>query len=101
MEGLVKFARLNFLVPLPQVRDFDELNTHLLQMCREDMRRKLRDHSKSKEELLLEESFCFLPLPFKPFDACRKEPGKVNSELLVRFDDNDYSAPMEFEPEII
>ncbi|MFC1637195.1 IS21 family transposase [Planctomycetota bacterium] len=96
VEGLVKFARLNFLVPVPQVRDFDELNTHLLQMCREDMHRKLRGHSKSKEELLLEESFCFLPLPFKPFDACRKEPGKVNSELLVRFDDNDYSAPMEY-----
>ncbi|MGB2863110.1 MAG: IS21 family transposase [Sedimentisphaerales bacterium] len=82
VEGLVKFARLNFLVPVPQVRDFDELNTHLLQMCREDMRRKLRGHSKSKEELLLEESFCFLPLPFKPFDACRKEPGKVNSKQL-------------------
>ena len=37
VEGLVKFARLNFLVPVPQVRDFDELNTHLLEMCREDM----------------------------------------------------------------
>jgi len=100
VEGLVKYARLNFLVPvpqvMPQVRDFDELNTHLLQMCREDMCRKLRGHSKSKEKLLLEEGFCFLPLPFKPFDACRKEPGKVNSELLVRFDDNDYSVPMEY-----
>jgi len=30
------------------------------------------------------------------FDACRKEPGKVNSELSVRFDDNYYPAPMEY-----
>jgi len=96
VEGLVKFARLNFLVPVPEVRDFKELNAQLLQMCREDLCRKLRGHGKSKDKLLLEESFCFLPLPFKPFDACRKEPGKVNSELLVRFDDNDYSVPMEY-----
>lgn len=96
VEGLIKFARLNFLVPVPQVRDFEQLNADLLQMCRDDMSRKLRGHSKSKEKLLLEESFCFLPLPFRPFDACRKEPGKVNSELLVRFDDNDYSVPMEY-----
>jgi len=96
VEGLVKFTRLNFLVPVPQVRDFEELNTYLLDMCREDMHRKLRGHSKSKEQLLLQESFCFLALPFKPFDACRKQPGKVNSELLVRFDDNDYSVPMEY-----
>jgi transposase len=96
VEGLVKFARLNFLVPVPQVRDFEQLNAELMQMCRDDMSRKLRGHSRSKEKLLLEESFCFLPLPFRPFDACRKEPGKVNSELLVRFDDNDYSVPMEY-----
>jgi len=96
VEGLVKFARLNFLVPVPQVRDFEELNRHLLQMCRDGMSRTLRGHGQSKEKLLLEESFCFLPLPFKPFDACRKEAGKVNSQLLVRFDDNDYSVPMEY-----
>lgn len=97
VEGLVKYARLNFMVPVPVVRDFDELNNHLLQMCREDLQRTLRgSDNKTKETLLLEESFSFYPLPFKPFDACRKQPGKVNSELLVRFDDNDYSAPMEY-----
>lgn len=96
VEGLVKFARLNFLVPVPVVRDFDELNHLLLRMCRDDMLRTVRGQNKTKESLLLEESLCFYPLPFKPFDACLKQPGKVNSELLVRFDDNDYSVPMEF-----
>ena len=97
VEGLVKYSRQNFMVPVPIVRDFDELNGHLLQMCREDLQRVLRgSDNKTKETLLLEESFSFYTLPFKPFDACRKQPGKVNSELLVRFDDNDYSAPMEY-----
>jgi len=67
VEGLVKFARLNFMVPVPQVRDFGELNTYLLDMCRDDMQRKLRGQTKIKEKLLLEEQFSFLPLPFKPF----------------------------------
>jgi transposase len=30
VEGVVKFARLNFLVPVPDVKDMDELNAHLL-----------------------------------------------------------------------
>ena len=97
VEGLVKYSRLNFMVPVPVVRDFKELNDHLLQMCHHDLQRVLRGSgNKTKESLLLEESFSFYTLPFKPFDACRKQPGKVNSELLVRFDDNDYSAPMEY-----
>ena len=97
VEGLVKYCRLNFMVPVPQVRDFKELNHHFLLMCRDDLKRTVRgSDKKTKATLLLEESFSFYPLPFKPFDACRKQPGKVNCELLVRFDDNDYSAPMEY-----
>ncbi len=29
VEGLVKFTRLNFFVPVPQVRDVDELNVRI------------------------------------------------------------------------
>ena len=31
-----------------------------------------------------------------PFEAYRVQPGRVNSELLVRFDNNDYSVPIEY-----
>ena len=41
VEGVVKFARLNFFVPVPQVRDLKELNEKLAQMCREDLKRRL------------------------------------------------------------
>jgi transposase len=96
VEGTVKYARLNFLVPVPEVKDFTELNTFLEQRCREDLQRRIRGHVKTKEQLLLEEQMSFLPLPFTAFEACRIQPGRVNSELLVRFDDNDYSVPMEY-----
>ena len=96
VEGLVQYSRQNFLVPVPQVRDFDDLNTYLLTRCREDLQRRVRGQTRSKGQLLEEEQLSFLPLPFAPFEACRVQPAQVNSELLVRFDDNDYSVPREY-----
>jgi transposase len=96
VEGLVRYTRQNFLVPVPQVRDFEELNAYLLTMCRDDLRRRVRGQTRIKEQLLGEEQVSFLGLPFAPFEACRIQPAHVNSELLVRFDDNDYSVPMEY-----
>jgi transposase len=96
VEGLVKYARQNFMVPVPQMRDFDELNTYLLGRCQLDLDRRVRGQVQTKAQLLTEEQFSFLGLPFAPFEACRTQPGRVNSELLVRFGDNDYSVPMEY-----
>ena len=96
VEGTVKFARLNFLVPVPQVRDLDELNAHLLGRCREDLDRRLRGHAATKRVLLEEDRAAFLPLPAALFDACRKESTTASSLSLVRFDDNDYSVPVRY-----
>jgi transposase len=96
VEGVVKFARLNFLVPVPQVRDLDELNAMLHKMCREDMKRRLRGKAGTKAELLEEDRKAFLELPAAVFDACRKQPTRANSLSLVRFDNNDYSVPVAY-----
>ena len=96
VEGLVKFARLNFFVPVPQVRDLTELNAHLLEACRSDLKRRLRGQRGSKAQLLDEERASFQSLPASSFDACRVQSGRANSESLVRFDDNDYSVPVEY-----
>ena len=94
VEGVVKFSRSNFMVPVPQVKDFDELNAMLREKCRQDLDRRLRGKHASKKELLDEERSAFLPLPVTAFDACRKQPTQANSLSLVRFDDNDYSVPV-------
>ena len=94
VEGGVKFTRLNFFVPVPQVRDFAELNAHLLQRCHEDLRRRLRGQPGTKAELLAQEKAAFLPLPAAPYAACRNVSTTGSSLSLVRFDDNDYSVPV-------
>lgn len=96
VEGVVKYTRLNFLVPVPQVKDLDELNANLAEMCRDDLKRRLRGKSGTKAELLTEDQAAFLPLPPSAFDACRKQPTRANSLSLVRFDDNDYSVPVAY-----
>ncbi|MDH4267484.1 MAG: IS21 family transposase [Deltaproteobacteria bacterium] len=96
VEGVVKFARLNFFVPVPRVRDLDELNNQLAEMCREDLKRRLRGKTGTKAEMLKEDQSAFLALPAGTFDACRKQPTGANSLSLVRFDDNDYSVPVSY-----
>ena len=96
VEGVVKFSRLNFLVPTPQVRDLDELNDRLVVLCREDMKRRLRGKSGTKAELLKEDEAAFLDPPPVAFDACKKQPTRANSLSLIRFDDNDYSVPVDY-----
>jgi transposase len=96
VEGTVKYARLNFFVPVPQVRDLDELNAHLLMRCREDLGRRVRGNAATKEVLLGEDRAAFVPLPAAPFDACVKRSTAADSLSLVRFDDNDYSVPVRY-----
>ena len=96
VEGMIKFVRLNFLVPRPEVGDLQELNEQLVELCQEDMKRRLRGKTGSKAELLKEDQAAFLDLPVVPFDACKKQPTRANSLSLVRFDDNDYSVPVDY-----
>ena len=94
VEGTGGYARRNFLVPVPQMADYDALNAHLLECCRSDLQRQLRGQRAGKAELLKEDQAAFLPLPVAAFDACRKQATRANSLSLVRFADNDYSVPV-------
>lgn len=94
VEGICRYGRSNFLVPVPQVKDFEELNFLLTESCRKEGERKLRGKNSTKLELLKEEEF--LSLPESVFDACRKESTRANSLSLVRFDSNDYSVPVSY-----
>lgn len=96
VETTGKYARRNFLVPVPQMTGYDELNAYLLERCQADLSRRARGGPKTKAELLADESESFLPVPESPFDACRKLACRVNSLSLVRFAGNDYSLPVRY-----
>jgi transposase len=96
VEGLVGFARRNFLVPIPVFDSFAVLNEHLLACCRKRMSDRLRGHSETIGERLQRDlSALRKPLP-PPYDACEKVPATVSSLSLVRYRRNDYSVPTSF-----
>lgn len=96
VERLLDFARANFMVPVPRVESFQELNALLHQRCSEDLERTLRGKPKCKGELLLEEFSSMLRLPKEPFEARRTTEAGANALSLVRFDDNSYSVPVKY-----
>jgi transposase len=97
VETLVGFARRNFLVPVPCLRDgLEGLNARLEADGRADLARRLRGKPATKAELLADDRAAMLPLPAEAFVAARVEPTAADSLSLVRFDTNDYSVPTEF-----
>ena len=94
VEGLVGFARRNFMVPVPVFADFAALNAHLLESCRKRMDDRLRGHDgRTIGERLVHDLLAFQQLPAAPYDACEKKTGRVSSLSLVRYRNNDYSVP--------
>ena len=96
VENLLGYARRNYLVPVPETDSLEGLNAELEERCGEDLSRKLRGKSATKEELLAEEQTWFLTIPQTEFEARRVEGAKASSLSLVRFKCNDYSVPTEY-----
>jgi transposase len=93
VEGLVGYARRNFMVPIPRVNNWDELNAHLEAECRKRRQRRLRGHRETIGERFERDRAVMLPLPVSPYEACEKISARVNSMSLVRYRSNDYSVP--------
>jgi transposase len=47
VEGLVGFARRNFMVPVPVFDSFQALNAHLFECCKKRMSERLRGHAET------------------------------------------------------
>jgi len=96
VEGLVGYARRNFMVPVPRAASWEELNAHLRQECLKRRQRKLWGHQESIAERFPRDQERFLPLPLAFYEACEKRTTRVNSQALVRYETNDYSVPTEY-----
>ena len=96
VEGLVGYARRNYLVPIPMFESFEALNAHLLECCRRRMTDCLRGHGGTIGERLARDLAAFQTLPPAPYDACEKVATSVSSLSLVRYRLNDYSVPTSY-----
>src|SRR5690349_5712932 len=93
VEGLVGYARRNFLVPVPVVPSFEVLNAHLEQRCLERLDHRVRGHEESIGERLVRDLSALQARPPTAYEACERKPARVSARSLVRYDRNDYSVP--------
>jgi hypothetical protein len=96
VEGLVGFARRNFMVPIPRFASWEEFNAHLEAQCGKRQNDILRGHTETIGERLQRDLAVMAPLPGAPFEACDQTGGQVSSQSLVRYETNDYSVPVAY-----
>ena len=99
VENLVGYARRNYLVPVPEVNSFEELNDLLKQRCLAEAGRRLRGETKTVGELWEEEKPHLLKLPEHPFPCCRTVPVHPNRFAMVTYETNRYSVPVAYASE--
>jgi transposase len=96
VEGLVGYARRNFLVPVPHAESLAALNAQLEARCRERQGARLRGHAETIGERLTRDRAAMLPLPAAPYEACATRSARVSSLALVRYRGTDYSVPVAY-----
>jgi transposase len=93
VEKGVGFSRRNFLVPIPKVASFEELNELLLAACLADDQRHVDRQTVTVGEAWEMERSYLLPLPDKDFACCVSKPVVLNGFSQVEFETNRYSVP--------
>jgi transposase len=94
VEGLVGFARRNFMVPMPHAQSFEALNARLAERCRRRLDDRLRRHTETIGERLVRDRTALADLPAVAYEPCDRRPGRASSLSLVRYKSNDYSVPV-------
>jgi len=96
VEGLVGYARRNFMVPMPRFPTWEAFNLWLEEQCRKRQNDRLRGENETIGERLRRDLAAMQDLPASPFEACDQTSGQVSSQALVRYRTNDYSVPVRF-----
>ena len=95
VEGLVGFVRRNFLVPIPEVADFEDLNTQLLERCAADDQCRIggRSDARTMGERHAAEQERLLALPNTPFENTKVVGVRISRYQTAQVDGNRYSGP--------
>jgi hypothetical protein len=102
VEHNVGYARRNFLVPLPKVADFAELNAYLLGKCRENDKRQVSGQSQAIGQAWQAEVKHLSPLPSQAYPCCQTLSLRLNPYSQVVIETNRYSVPCDkAQPDLI
>jgi len=94
VENLAGAFRRNYLVPLPEVASYEELNGYLLGCCEKEKARRLRGERGTVGELWgRQERAALRPLPVTSYTIGKLTPAIVSRSATVSFETNRYSVP--------
>lgn len=96
VENLVGYIRRNVCVPLPRVKDLDELNGKLLEKCVRYMNHQIEGRPTTVGEMLKEDQQCLQPMPHYTPDISKKVYPTVSRYSTVTFETNQYSVPSRY-----
>lgn len=96
VEGVIGYVRRNFLVPVPVVESFGELNDHLLRACLRHGNHCTHGRTENIDALFEKETKYLIPLPDAPFANIALLETKVNKYSTVVVDKNRYSVPVSY-----
>ena len=93
VEGLVGFARRNYMVPVPEAESLEALNEKILGHCLSYGSHKMAGRSESVAELFEKEKDHLLAAPKVAYSNIQSHEGRVDKYATVMFDKNRYSVP--------
>lgn len=96
VEGLVGYARRNYMVPIPKADTLDQLNERLLEACVSYGDHRIAGRQHTVNELYEQEKGHLIVLPDPPFSNLQTLSGKVNKYATVVIDKNRYSVPTRY-----
>lgn len=96
VEGLVGYARRNYMVPVPVADSLEELNIKLLEQCLAYGEHRIAGREDTVNELYNQEKKHLLTLPDTVFSNLESTDGNVDKYATVVIDKNRYSAPTSY-----
>jgi transposase len=96
VEGLVGFARRNYMVPVPEAESLAELNEKVLKQCLIYGNHKMDGRELRVNDLYEEEKKHLLPLPDAVFSNVQTYDCRADKYATVIVDKNRYSVPYRY-----
>ena len=96
VEGLVGFARRNYMVPVPEAESIEALNESILNQCLAYGSHTMAGREESVDPLYEQEKESLLSLPMVPFSNIHIREGRADKYGTVIADKNRYSIPWRF-----